>query len=230
MGSYPRCKLASINANVNPKPPWEVRDRAQQDGPPISEETINGKAKGWRTGDRYAIQIFTNLWKNTQNKIFIMSRAGGILQVSPQLVLRLQWMNIFSSFSSSKAQVILVHPASASPPLILQLSHRVKYISNISLFWRKHKMYEIHKWWEKWKYQSTSGKKQKFRAPLLCCDCGQFMVHIGRMIYGCWEYSDAQPIQDCKPVSVQPACSCWWKINCMNGKISEKGKIMGRKV
>ena len=22
------------------------------------------------------------------------------------------------------------------------------------------------------------------------------MVHIGRMIYGCWEYSDAQPIQD----------------------------------
>ena len=139
-------------------------------------------------------------------------------------------MNIFSSFSSSKAQVILVHPASASAPLILQLSHRVKYISNISLFWRKHKMYEIHKWWEKWKYQSTSGKKQKFRAPLLCCDCGQFMVHIGRMIYGCWEYSDAQPIQDCKPVSVQPACSCWWKINCMNGKISEKGKIMGRKV
>ena len=155
---------------------------------------------------------------------------AGFLQVSPQLVLRLQWMNIFSSFSSSKAQVILVHPASASPPLILQLSHRVKYISNISLFWRKHKMYEIHKWWEKWKYQSTSGKKQKFRAPLLCCDCGQFMVHIGRMIYGCWEYSDAQPIQDCKPVSVQPACSCWWKINCMNGKISEKGKIMGRKV
>ena len=85
--SYPRCELASINATVNPEHPPEVRDRAQ-DGPPISEETINRKAKGWRTGDRYAIQIFTNLWKNTQNKIF-MSRAG-FLQVSPQLVLRLQ--------------------------------------------------------------------------------------------------------------------------------------------
>ena len=124
----------------------------------------------------------------------------------------------FSSFSSSKAQVILVHPASAALTLILQLSHRVKCISNISLFWRKHKMYEIHKWWEKWKYQSTSGKKQNFRAPLLCCDCGQFMVHIGRMIYGCWEYSDAQPIQDCRPASRQLACSCCWKINVWMGK------------
>ena len=53
----------------------ERSETGHRTGPPISEETINRKAKGWRTGDRYAIQIFTNLWKNTQNKIF-MSRAG----------------------------------------------------------------------------------------------------------------------------------------------------------